>query len=399
MTRMSGTNDRAVRQRTVPGRRQLDLGLTEPPALDTWNHPGYNRWAFRHFAETVPTATISRIPESERRGSQGLSLVSDVPRLRERMEATYTDALLVQRGGTVLAEWYAAGFGPEQPHLLMSVSKSLLAIVIGALVDDGSIEPSRQIGHYVPDLTGTGFGDATVQQALDMLVSVEYSENYGDPDSESEVHERAASLRKAEPGDPRDVYQYLMTLRRRSEHGEAFQYCSAVSDVLAWVAESATGQRYAEVFSDRLWSRLGCRHDARISVDTGGFASANGGVECTARDLARVGRLMLGGGEIDGRRIISEAWVAETMAGGDPEHAARSPKREVFPNFSYRNQWWALGDERGSVHGTGIHGQYLWLDPASETVIVKFSSAPAAVDYEDVRMTAGLFADVISAIA
>ncbi|MBK0419496.1 serine hydrolase [Leucobacter sp. CSA1] len=400
---MQANDEGAVQRRTVPGRRQHELGLTEAPTLDTWQEPRFNRWAFRHFAETVPTTAVSRIPLSRRPEPAGLDRVAHVPELHERLEDTYTDAILVQRGDEVLAEWYAPGFGPEQPHLLMSVSKSLLAIAFGALIDDGIVDPAHEMRRYAPDLAGSAFGGATVQQALDMLVSVEYSEDYDDPESEVQAHDRAANFRGARAerraGDPQNVYEFLARLAQRGEHGRVFQYCSAVTDALAWVAENATGQRYAEVLSDRLWSQLGCAHDARIGVDRGGFAFANGGVECTARDLARVGRLMLDGGEIEGRRVVSEAWVAQTMAGGDPAHTEGSPKREVFPNFTYRNQWWSLGDARGSVHAVGIHGQYLWLDPASGTIIVKFSSAPEAVDYENTRTTAGLFADLIDAVS
>ncbi|MFT4231578.1 MAG: serine hydrolase [Leucobacter sp.] len=391
-------SDEAPDRLTVPGRRRSELGLEGPPTLDTWQDPVVNRWTFRHFGEIVPTAVVSRVPEAERVAPAGLGGAAEVPRLLERLEATCTDALLVQRGDEVLAEWYAPGFGPEQPHLLMSVSKSLLAIVFGSIVDDGLVDPAAEIGDCVPELAGSAFGDVTVQQALDMLVSVEYSEDYADPASEVQAHDRAAGFRQPSGEGPRDVYEFLVGLRPRGPHGEVFQYCSAVTDALAWVAESATGQRYAELLSDRLWSRLGCRHDARIGVDRGGFAFANGGVECTARDLARVGLLMLGGGEIEERRVVSEAWVAQTMAGGSPEHTARSPKRAVFPSFTYRNQWWSLGDGSGVVHAVGIHGQYLWLDPASDTVIVKFSSAPEAVDYENTRVTAELFADLIAAV-
>ena len=383
---------------TVPDRLRRTIGVTEAPTLDTWVHPGANRWAFRHFSEVAPTAVISRVPEAERWVPRGLDAVFSVPRLFERIAATHTDALLIQRGDEVLAEWYAAGAGPEQPHLLMSVSKSLLAIVVGALIDDGLIDPLSLVGDCVPELVGSAFCDATVQQTLDMLVAVHFSEEYGDPDSDSEAHERAAGLRTAAPGEPTSVYEYLPTLKRSGTHGERFQYCSADTDVLAWVVENATGQRYSEVLSERLWSRLGSERDARISVDRGGFPAANGGIESTARDLARVGRLMLGRGEIGGRRVVSERWVAETLAGGDPAHALHASKREVFPNLSYRNQWWCSGDQRGSIHGAGIHGQYLWIDPQSDTVVVKFSSAPLASDLEQTRLNTALIRDLVVAV-
>ncbi len=385
--------------RTVPRVQRKALGIEDPPTLRTWQEPVINRWAFRHLDEIVPTATISHVPLSERRVSVGLGAAAAVPELRARLEATFTDAFVVERGGEVVAEHYAPGFGPEDRHLLMSVSKSLCGIVIGTLIDEGLLDTGARTDRYLPELGESAFGDATVRQLLDMTAAVDYSEEYTDPDSEVQTHDRAAGWRPRRAGDPADVYEFLTTLGRSRPHGERFQYCSAVTDVLAWLAERVTDERYADVLSERLWSRLGCEREARIGVDLGGFSFANGGVACTARDLVRVGRLMLDGGTALGERVVSEAWVAETLAGADPALSAEARKREVFPNFSYRNQWWSVGDERGSVHAVGIHGQYIWLDPATDTVIVKFSSEPLPVSADSSRANARIFADVIAAVA
>lgn len=386
-----------MRPRTVPAARREALGLREAPALDTWQEPVANRWSFRHFDETVPTATVSRVPMPERRPARGLGALAAVPDLARRLGATCTDALVVLRGEEIVGEHYAPGFGPERAHLLMSISKSLCGIVVGTLVDEGRVDPVQRASRYVPELAGSAFGNATLRQILDMTVAVAYSEDYTDPASEVQAHDRASGWRSALPDDPADVYGFLTGLRPAGSHGRRFQYCSAATDVLAWIVENVTGQRYAEVLADRLWSRLGSERDARISVDRGGFAFANGGVACTARDLARVGRLMLDGGRAGGEQIVSSSWVVETMAGGEAALTAGSPKRAVFPGFSYRNQWWAVGDERGSVHAAGIHGQYVWLDPAADVVIVKFSSEPEPTDLGSTRAHAGLFADLVEA--
>lgn len=387
-----------VWRNTVPGKMQQALGVPETITRDSWQDPVMNRWSFRHFSETVPTARISAVPQHEREQPLDLRVFASVPELERRLIDSYTDAFLVQRGDEIIGEWYAAGVDVSDAHLLMSVSKSLLAIVVGSLTDDGIIDPAQKMIEYVPDLAGSAFGTATVQEALDMLVAVDYSEQYDDLSSEVRAHDRAASFRSQVEDEPDNVYDFLASLRQTGTHGTVFQYCSAVTDVLGWVIEGATGRRYNEVLSDRLWSKLGATDDARVGVDRVGSAVANGGVECTARDLARVGRLMLNGGAINGQRVVSSEWVGETMRGGELEHTKHSPKREVFPNFTYKNQWWAVGDERGSVHGVGIHGQYLWLDPKTDTVIVKFSSAPDAINYDDSRDAVSIFHDIVSVV-
>ncbi len=381
---------------TVVRAGRAALGITGNPTLDSWQAAPDNRWVFRHVEETLPSAAVSRTSVPDRAGTRGLDRFAAIPRLTGRLEDLCTDALLVERGGEVLGEWYAAGFGPERTHLLMSVSKSLCGIVLGALIDEGLVDPAQTADRYVPALAGAAYGDATVQQLLDMVAAADYSEDYVDPRSEVQAHDRAARWREPLPGDPEDTFAFLTRLTRSHPHGERFQYCSAVTDTLGWVVEAVTGNRYADELSNRLWSRLGADHDARVSVDRGGCAIANGGVSCTARDLARVGRLMLGGGSIDGRRVVSERWVRQTLDGGDPALAAASPNRAVLPGLSYRNQWWSAGNERGNVYGVGIHGQYLWLDPLSDTVIVKFSTLPEPVGAEALRAHVELFGELLA---
>lgn len=386
-----------VELQTVVSAARARLGIAETPTLDSWQSGPDNRWVFRHVEELLPSAAVASTPVDERRAPLGLGPLAGVADLEQRLEALCTDALLVERGGRVLGEWYADGFGPERTHLLMSVSKSLCGIVIGSLIDEGRIDPDAAAGRYVPELAGSAYADATVQQLLDMVAAADYSEDYTDPRSEVQAHDRAARWREPLPGDPPDTFSFIAGLTRSGEHGERFQYCSAVTDTLGWIIESVTGRRYADELSNRLWSKLGADRDARISVDRGGCALANGGVSCTIRDLARVGRLMLDGGAVGGTRVVSERWVRQTLAGGDPALAAASVNRTVFPNLSYRNQWWSTGNERGSIYAIGIHGQYIWLDPLSDTVIVKFSTLPDPVGVGALRSHAELFADVLAA--
>lgn len=364
--------------------------------LDSWQDAPANRWAFTHVGELVPTARIARrIPEA----AAGLgTLGSRIPSLERRLVGAYTDAFLVTSSRGTVAEWYRDGLDATTPHLLMSVSKSLCAIVVGTLVDEGALDPAERIASHVPSLAGSAYGAATLQQVLDMVVSVAYSEDYRDPDSEVQAQDRVAGWRPRRTGDQRDTYEFLRSLRASGDHGRVFQYCSAGTDVLSWTIENVTGERYADVLSARLWSQLDCRDDAAITVDAGGFAFANGGISCTARDLARVGLLMLGGGAIDGRRVVSEEWVEDTLAGGDPVVAAGSMFQRVHPDGSYRNQWWVTGNDRANVYAVGIHGQYIWLDPPTGTVIVKLSSCPEPVTEGWNRLHADLFREVCEAL-
>lgn len=379
---------------TVTARRRAGLGITESPTLDSWQGAPDNRWVFRNIEEMVPSARVSHRAGEPTARTVGVEALASVQNLEGLLAQSHTDALVVEHRGEVVAEYYAPEFMPAQTHLLMSVSKSLCAIVVGVLCDEGLIDTTRRLDTYIVELAGSAYGDATVQQLLDMTAAADYSEEYDDPDSEVQLQDRAAGWRTKRLGDPEDTYEFLARLRRSKAHGEVFQYCSAATDALGWLVETVTGQRYAEVLSERLWSKIGAEQEARISIDRGGAAIANAGVSCTARDLARIGRLMLDGGVAAGGRVVSEQWVAETLAGGDPEKW-QSVKRALYPNGSYRNQWWSTGDDRASVYAVGIYGQYIWLDPASDTVIVKFSTEPTAVSAASSELHTALFGEIV----
>ncbi len=350
-------------------------GAAGQPTVDSWQEGPHNRWTFAHLGEMLPTASVPRHFTSAPAAATERLAALAVPGLTQRLEETYTDAFLVLHRNNVIAEYYRPGFSPDDLHLVMSISKSMCGLVLGALVDSGDIVTSASVVDYVPELAGSVYDGPTVQHVLDMALHLNYSEDYLDPSSEVQTHDRSAGWRTRRDGDPQDTYEFLTTLTGDGTVGR-FQYCSANTDVLAWIIERVTGLRYSEALSKYLWSKLDADRDATITVDSSGFGFANGGVSCTARDLARVGRLMLDGGDGPAGRVVSEEWVRSILAGGDREAMADASFTGIHPHGSYTRQWWCTGNERGNVTGIGIYGQYLWIDPATDTVVVQLSTWP-----------------------
>lgn len=325
------------------------------------------------------------------------ALTERMPDLEARLEGVHADAFLVLTGNDVVAEYYRPGFAPDDRHLLMSVSKSLCGLVVGSLIDDGAIDPRHPITRYLPELAGSVYDGPTVQQLLDMQIAVDYNEDYLDPDAEVQRHDRAGGWRARRPGDPYGMTDFLASLRGSGETGE-FQYCSAHTDVLAWIIERVTGRRYPEVLSERLWAKIDADHDAAITVDETGFGFANGGVLATARDLARVGRMVLDGGAAPGGRVVSREWTEAILAGGDRDAMTYEGFTSGFPNGSYTRQWWCMGNDRGNVSAIGIHGQNLWLDPRTDSAIVALCSWPEPDAAERHAAQSELLIDVCEAL-
>ena len=162
---------------------------------------------------------------------------------------TYTDALVVLQDGQLVAERYDAGMIAATPHLLMSVSKSIVGCVAGVLADRGLLDPGAPVTAYVPEAEGSGYADASIRNLLDMRTGVAFRETYTALDAEVRVMERSMGWRPARPGDPVGAYPYLTTLGHAGPHGREFTYRSADSDMLGWACERASDTRMADLVS------------------------------------------------------------------------------------------------------------------------------------------------------
>ncbi|MEO8106188.1 MAG: serine hydrolase [Actinomycetes bacterium] len=349
--------------------------------LPDWQSTPHNRWSFQHVDELVPSVEISRGT------GPTLELVDTTLPIELEVDdflaRSSTDGFIVLRGREVLVERYLNGMKPGTRHLLQSVSKSMCSAVFGRYVESDQIAVDEPVGSYLPELADSAYGDATVQQVLDMTVAVAYDEEYTDPESEVQTHERVGRWRTPLPTDPVDTYAFLAGLKKSGDHGRKFAYCSANTEVLAWLLERVSGRPYAELLHTDLWAALGAQHDGSATVDAAGFPMASGGVSVTLRDLARFGRVILDAAQApDGASVIPAAWVADMRRGGDRAAAAES-MGDVHPHGSYRNQFWVTGDRHGCFYGVGIYGQYVWMNPAADVVIAKMSSLPVADDQSD----------------
>ena len=355
--------------------------MTRPEDMtaDSWQEWPHNRWAYQHIDEVLTTATVSRGSGPVWALSGGDSL--ELPELERELEGLSTDGLLVIRGREIVVERYLNGMTPSTRHLLQSVTKSMCGVVVGRLVEAGTIDVSAPLSVYVPALRGSAYADATVQQALDMTVAVEYDETYQDPESEVSRHDRSSGWKAPREGESGTISDFLTTLRKNGEHGRVWQYCSANPDVLAWVLEEVSGLRFPELWSRELWAPMGAEFDSFMTVDSDGFSLASGGGCVTLRDLARFGRLFLEDGVgADGSQVIPRSWIADVMNGRDSHADFTTMPASMGSNAAYRDQVWRTGDDDGCFFGVGIYGQYVWINPATDTVVAKLSSAPEADD-------------------
>jgi CubicO group peptidase (beta-lactamase class C family) len=414
-----------------------------PADLDTlstvanWQSPPFNRWAFWHVRELLPTQRVScgtgapralptpasypDIGAIDLTGSDGRkSLVGEV------MDRTFTDAWVVLQDGELVGQWYGPQGDADRTHTVMSITKSVVGCVAGVLVERGDLDPEALVTGYVPELGGSGFAGATVRDLLDMRSGVSFREEYTNADAEVRRLDRWIGWRpKGADDEPLGLYRFLATLSADRPHGGRFHYRSSESDALGWVCERAGGARMADLISTLVWAPMGAEHEAELICDGVGTGIHDGGLGATARDLARFAQMLLDGGSVPdqgrpadpravpggtvsadagapARIVVPAKWLRQAWGvTADVRDAfAASPAERSFPGGWYRNQLWFRPGEFGDVLVClGIHGQMLHVSRRTRTVCVKLSSWPDPVDPVFMQDTLRAFDAVGGALA
>jgi CubicO group peptidase (beta-lactamase class C family) len=278
--------------------------------------------------------------------------------------------MLVLHRGAILFEHYANGMRAETPHMLFSVTKSVVGLLAELLIDAGMLDETRTAAHFVPEMSGTPFGGAKLRALLDMRDGVRFDEDYANPSAE--IHLYSASYWGRTAGGARAA---LLRIGQAGEEGP-FAYRTPVTDLVAWCLTRAAGKPLATLVSQHIWQPIGAEWPALFVQDTGGQEIAAAGLNATLRDVGRLVQVLLDRGRIDGVRVFDASIIDRIAQGGD-RAAFAAAGFETRPGWSYRSQWW-VPPEPGAICALGVFGQRLLVDPANALAIVRFGSHPIA---------------------
>jgi CubicO group peptidase (beta-lactamase class C family) len=282
------------------------------------------------------------------------------------LERTYTNALLVMKDGRIVSEIYRNHTDASSRFIAWSMTKSLTSVLIGCALADGSIDSlDTPISGYLPELRGGGYEGVTIRQVMQMRSGVDYEERYdfGNPGRAASNHIAALVRNTARFVD------VARTLPRIHPPGEHFQYKTIDTAVLGWLVERATGGSVAAYTESCVWEPLGAEADGFYIMDGApgvGREFSGAGFNASLRDFARFGQMVLDGGVANGTRIVSEDWIAQSTRPTAAEDSGRG---------GYGLQWWTMGGSE-AFSAIGLQGQYIYIDPATRTVIVKLSYFP-----------------------
>ena len=374
--------------------------------LDNWKDFPYSSHTFQNVGQLIPEHVIEGVNIFAPAIALDPSLISREYMIAGRIQVgsdflkeSYTDALLITKSGTIVADYYSNSMDLHSPHLTFSVSKSITGIVAGILLKKFGVHADTKISTIIDGTSGGAYADATIRNLLDMTVSLDFDESYA---SKEGVYAR---YRQAMLWMPRsvdstyseeDLERFILSLPKAEvEHGFRFSYMSPNADLLGLVVQKISGRPLAQLISEELWKPLGCG-SATITIDEKEMARTAGGLSCSIYDLGLVGELMRNGGIHNGASLLEPMWVVDTFANGDFQAWKHGDFFESFPNGSYRNQWYSIGD--GELCAIGIHGQWIYINTSKEVVISKFSCQPKADDDELDRKTLDFFRAVSSSL-
>jgi CubicO group peptidase (beta-lactamase class C family) len=358
-----------------------------------WLNPEINSFTFRDTDRVFESRPVGRagpvwdLPRGPAMAPPAIEFGGERRGYERFAEDTFTNALLVIRDGKIVFEDYRNRSDEATHFISFSMAKTVTAMLVGIALEQGKIgsldDPATK---YVPELAGTGYDGVTIRQILQMRSGVDYQERYdfgANPSFAGRLHEQAIVLNRM-----RFAAGALET-RRANAPGSTFNYSTLDTFVIGWVIERATGMELAPFTERYLWGPLGAEAPAFWLADgpPGGGRELSGmGYNAVLRDFGRLGQLMLDGGRRDGRQVLPAGWVEQMTR--------MVPTGGPMPGYGLFT--WQVDDEPGAYAAVGLAGQYIYVHPATRTVIVKLSYYPP-VEPEPVRPETVAFFKAVAA--
>ena len=377
---------------------------------ENWLEEPNNKESFQKVESLFESVRIKRSSQEPSRLSQNLNSLDSIQiqdiegqnkTFREMLTSTHTDAFLVLKDGEILFEEYFNGMKPDSFHLMNSITKSFVGMLVGVLVDKGILDISDKVSKYVPELKEGSFSNTTIQSALDMSSAVKFEEDYDDPLCDFWKESAVVGWRPdlVDESSPSSLLDFAMSLKdTEQEEVGGYHYRSVLTNVIAMVVERATNENLKDLLEKHIWHKLKTEQDAVIVVDKEGLPFAGAGMNACARDLARFGYMILNDGAYEGEQIVSKEWIDSTREGGDgyKERFADSDHGEMLPGGHYKNYMWVSNPEE--MMCIGIYGQTIHINRNTGVVIVKFSSFPEPAEELMFANTFVLLASVSNAV-
>jgi len=276
--------------------------------------------------------------------------------LNHEMESLGTVGLLMVKNNQIVFERYWDGYSDTSKSGSFSMAKSITSLLIGAAIHDGLIKSVDQpVSDFLPEFKEGEKAKVKIVDVLTMSSGSDWDESYANPLSvTTELYYGS------------DVHKTATGVKIVNTPGTLHRYKSGDTQLLGLILEKATGKTLSQYAAEKLWQPLGAEHDALWSTDhDGGNEKAYCCFNSNVRDFARIGKLMLDSGKIDGVPVIDSAYFANSIK------PCNIPDVSGAPCKYYGYQWWIDPEHQDIFYARGILGQYIIVIPKKNTIIVR----------------------------
>lgn len=279
-------------------------------------------------------------------------------KLRDEMEEMSTLGFLVVKRDSILYEEYFNGHDQQEISNSFSMAKSFVSILIGCAIEDGLINNiDQKVGDFIPKFAEGPNETLTLRHLLSMSSGLNFEEAYNSPFSPTTRSYYGTS-----------IDEQMLELEMEETPGVNYKYLSANTQILAMVVTEVSGMSLAEYASEKLWKPLGAESEALWSLDRDeGMEKAYCCFNATVRDFARIGKMILDSGKVNGETILGKEYFTEMLK---PQLALKD--EDGVPVDFYGLHWWITQFEgQEVVFARGILGQYIFIIPKKEMVVVR----------------------------
>ena len=283
------------------------------------------------------------------------SLLPNVVSLDDYVEVSKTAALIVIRNDTILYEKYNKKYLESSIFNTFSVTKAFITTLVGIALNEEMIRNVDQsITDFIPELLEKeGFSEITVRHLLDHTSGIKFSDAKYNPFSDNARYYYTKNLRKL-----------VLKAELDNSPGVETHYSSVNVQLLALILERATNTTVSSYLQNKIWQRIGMQYDATWSLDNKGKGSFEKGFSCfncTAIDLAKLGRLYLNNGVYNNNQILPQSFINEATKRGTSDGSCL--------DFHYN---FKLGPKQyGSYYTRGLYGQLIYIYPKEQIIIVR----------------------------
>lgn len=279
------------------------------------------------------------------------------------IEDTRTLAMLVIRDDVIKYETYFSGGDENTLFSSNSMGKSFVSALMGIAVEEGYVGSVEDpIGKYIPEFRGTELENIPIRACLQMASGIDFDE---DMDMSGFSLRTLMGMPAMKVISKYGVQEEPYTYRR---------YLSINTEILGKVITNATGYSLARYMEEKLWKKIGVAHDAYWTLSNG-TELAMGGLSVSLRDYARFARLYLNGGSYEGEQILSKDWVKDSVD-ISAAYARPGANQDAYNAIGYGYQWWVPEGEEGEFMAIGVYGQWIYVNPTKQVIIVKTSADP-----------------------